>query len=312
MLLAKGLPEGFEKPPESWIYETGRVSVPAHLRSDSSLESLHLFCWSARRPEGAPVTGKTLWIVHGHGEHSARYAEFVSRFQDSVDRIEFLDLRGHGRSEATRGHVESFSLFTQDLEQWIQARTQAGVMPQSATLLGHSLGGLIVLDALRNSAPIATFFDRAVVSAPLLKLKLEVPWYKSAPSRLLSKVFPKLQMSSELNAVGLSSLESVQKRYLQDPLVHSKVTPRFFVELQQRLQSWSTCTQALPIPTLFLIPMADPIVDPNGALALFSRVHRTGVDRLRTWPDFRHESFNEARREEAYKEVNAWIQIPKN
>ena len=75
---------------------------------------LCLHDWSTGDPKAAVA------LFHGYGEHAARYAHVAHAFNARGISVVAADLRGHGRSEGTRGHVERFSdlanylLFPQD------------------------------------------------------------------------------------------------------------------------------------------------------------------------------------------------------
>src|SRR5262245_6832481 len=64
-------------------------------------------------PSGAP-RGRVL-MVHGYAEHSARYDHVVPLWLERGLAVARFDLRGHGRSEGTRGHVDRFEDYVMDV-----------------------------------------------------------------------------------------------------------------------------------------------------------------------------------------------------
>ncbi|RPI58114.1 MAG: alpha/beta hydrolase, partial [Chloroflexi bacterium] len=95
------------------------------------------------RPEGTPRA--TLAIVPGFGEHGGRYANVVNWFVPRGYAALAFDVRGNGRSPGQRGFVGSFQDYRGDLRAFLQvvrAREPEGRL----FLLGHSQGGLMVLD----------------------------------------------------------------------------------------------------------------------------------------------------------------------
>src|SRR3954454_20965772 len=84
-------------------------------------------------------------LTHGYGEHSGRYQEVVSRWNEQGILVAAYDLRGHGLSQGKRGHVDSFSEYVTDALDLVTVLENepdwAGAAPP--VLFGHSLGGLV-------------------------------------------------------------------------------------------------------------------------------------------------------------------------
>ena len=66
--------------------------------------------WTADQPRAHLV------IVHGLGEHSGRYQNYVDYFVSRGYTLHGADVRGHGRSGGKRGYVERFDQFVTDLD----------------------------------------------------------------------------------------------------------------------------------------------------------------------------------------------------
>jgi acylglycerol lipase len=79
----------------------------------TSFDGLKLFYrfWLSNQP-------KSVFIVHGFGEHSGRYSELIESLKDTGYSYYLLDLRGHGQSEGRRVFVETFSDFSSDLKSY--------------------------------------------------------------------------------------------------------------------------------------------------------------------------------------------------
>ncbi|MFC1662115.1 alpha/beta hydrolase, partial [Gemmatimonadota bacterium] len=71
-------------------------------------------------------------------------------------------------------------------------------------------------------------------------------------------------------------------------------------EILKRLDS-------MALPLLFLVPEADPVVDP-GVTTHFVRNLSGGAVQLKGFPGFKHEPFNEVGREEVFEKVGGWLQ----
>ena len=86
-------------------------------------------------------------LVHGVGEHSGRYMNVVNYFVPLGYTVYGFDHRGHGKSEGKRGHVMNWSEFSDDVGTYIQT-IQTECVIQPIFLMGHSLGGLVVLSGM--------------------------------------------------------------------------------------------------------------------------------------------------------------------
>jgi hypothetical protein len=81
-------------------------------------------------------------IVHGLGEHCARY-DHVSRALNAAGFVVYsLDHQGHGRSEGDRLHLNSFQDYVNDVMAVVNiAKTENPLIAKKTFLLGHSMGG---------------------------------------------------------------------------------------------------------------------------------------------------------------------------
>ena len=90
-----------------------------------------------------------LAVVHGLGEHAGRYARFAEGMARHGMGTYALDLRGHGMSPGQRGHVDSWSQWTDDAAAFvshIESIAGAEVVP-----VGHSFGGVTLLSTVATS-----------------------------------------------------------------------------------------------------------------------------------------------------------------
>jgi alpha-beta hydrolase superfamily lysophospholipase len=289
-------PKNFPDLPEEWVSEW--ETFPS---SDGKLQ-LYSVIHHAKEWKGHRV----LVVLHGLGEHGGRYLHCAHFVQSSVDAVYCLDHRGHGRSEGLRGHVDQFDLYVDDvalaisrLEENLQKRFGASEIH----LLGHSMGGLITLRTLfKHQLPIAS----ATISAPLLGIRVHTPIVKKYMGIALSRVWGSLHMSTELDASTLSHDQDVVKAYLSDRLVHNKVTPRFFTELQSAMADTLKRESGLSSPIQMMVPLQDQIVDPDASLQFF-RALKLRDKLLKTYPDLFHEPFNEIGKEQVFEDLVSWI-----
>ncbi|MFC2008944.1 alpha/beta fold hydrolase [Chloroflexota bacterium] len=185
----------------------------------------------------------TLCLVHGHGDHSDRFADGV----DELVRLGFsvctFDLRGHGLSGGPRGDAPSYEVLLDDVGLLLDtARTHAPGLPRF--LLGHSLGGNLVLNyALRRRPALAGL----MAVNPWLDLAFRLPIWRTLAVRLVAAVRPDVPLSSRREP-GVSS----QGNGDSDPLVHHVITPRVFLGARDAARGALTNAANLNTPLLVI------------------------------------------------------------
>ena len=115
------------------------VSRPGHLTSSLHVSdgvSLFSQCWVPEHVKGH------IALVHGHGEHSSRYAHVADRLNADGYAVYTYDQRGHGNSPGKMGRIESFDRLLDDARKFIDA-TFAGCGPEPRFIFGHSMGAAI-------------------------------------------------------------------------------------------------------------------------------------------------------------------------
>lgn len=305
-------PQGFPGLPDGWIYE-----YETYPSADNKLQ---LFAGIYRKkalgrdltsPATTAPTCRTLVISHGIGEHGGRYLHFPHYLQKSIDLVYCPDHRGHGRSEGLRGHVEQFRDFSEDLVVSIKRAAELGQKHFGRSglhVMGHSMGSLILLEALQNHADLPLL--SACVSSPLMKVKVAVPTLKRLAAGVLANTWGSLQMSTELDAGLLSHDPEVVKTYIQDRLVHSKITPRLFSSMQASMARMFQNRAPFNYPLQCLVPLEDQILDSEAGMEFYHALTLRDKQ-LKTYPGFYHESFNEklsdTGKERVFEDLEAWI-----
>jgi acylglycerol lipase len=241
--------------------------------------------WQAWLPD--TVRGVVI-VCHGLGEHSGRYAHVAAALGEKDLAAFALDHRGHGRSGGKRGHINAFAEYTGDLDAFRrQVDARFGDLPRF--LLGHSMGGLIAaLYAESHGAGLTGL----ILSSAALRVDVDAPAIKLALGRLFSKLLPAISMSNELDPHHVSRDPAVVEAYIADPLVHDRVSARWFTEFTAAIESVQEHAGQITIPTLVMQSGADKLVAPRGAQEFFDRL-TVANKALQVWDGFYHEMFNE-------------------
>lgn len=244
-------------------------------------------------------------LVHGFAEHRGRYAPLAEALVGAGFAVHRFDLRGHGDSGGPRGEVERFADYRADLGRVIADRIADGA---DYCLVAHSLGGLVALDwLLDGDAPAAAHPPAALVlSSPFLAAALAVPPFAATIAQVGSLLFPRLSFDSGIEPEALSRDPEVVRAYRDDPKVFERVSVRWYAEALEAQERVVESAERLRVPCLLLLGTADGIADRRRAEAFFARAGSRSK-RLRVYPDFRHEVFNEVGREEVLGDLLAWL-----
>jgi alpha-beta hydrolase superfamily lysophospholipase len=238
-------------------------------------------------------------VTHGYAEHCGRYRELANVIVGAGWAALTYDVRGHGQSPGTRGFIDRFDAYLEDLAA-VQAAARK-LAPEGAplVLLGHSHGGLITLRALCDERP-PQHVKAAIVSSPYLGLRLAVPGYRKVLARVASRVAPRLAQPNALRVEDLTSDPVKQQERLADKLCLDIATARWFTESSRAQEYVATHAARIKIPTTWLVGGADPIADPGRSRAVASRVPGATYHDL---VGLKHEVFNETSRGQVFAEV---------
>jgi alpha-beta hydrolase superfamily lysophospholipase len=239
--------------------------------------------------------------MHGHGEHSGRYSGLAQAMAEHEIATFALDYRGHGASDGARGHTLSWDDLIADAVSFnarVGEETSGEIVP-----LGHSVGGSIVLSAIIRGRLKP---QRFVVSSPALRVRGRVPGWKVTLGRVASRIAPAVTLDTELNADHISRDAAVVAAYRSDPLVHSKMSARFYTEWQAANAEILARATEITVPFLATHGSGDQIIDPSATEELYNRATVPGR-KLVIYPEYYHEPYNEIGKERVFEDLAAWL-----
>ena len=257
--------------------------------------------WSSAAPEAPKAL---LLIIHGVGEHCGRYQHFAEVLSPADYAVRGFDHRGHGLSGGLRGHVDGFSTYTADVKAVLDEFRAAHGADVPCYLLGHSMGGLIALQFLQDypSAGITG----AILSSPCLKVAVNPPAFKVAAGKVLSRILPQLRLDNELDTSLLCRDAAAIAAYEQDPLVHRKVSTRWYTSLLSSMAQVDAAGLPDTLPTLWLLGAEDRICAASGSRSFAAKLNNTATT-IREWPDALHEVHNGPDKTEYLAALKSWL-----
>ena len=244
-------------------------------------------------------------LTHGMGEHSECYHQLASDLVQDQWTVYAWDLRGHGRSEGKRGYVKDFKNMVQDLKCFIDQFKKDEGGANNAFLLGHSLGGLVLLSYLVSED--SSEFEAAVCSAPALGISVPIPKIKERGAEIMADWLPKLTLHNGIVYQDLHKDVARLKEYANDPLRHDKVSSRLFLGMRDAMNNVQDKADDIQIPILFQLAGDERIVSTPAAEDVFNKIG-SKTKKIYIYPDSMHEVYNDLDRDEVIRNLKAFLQ----
>jgi len=250
----------------------------------------------------ASNTKAVVLLIHGLGEHCLRYEHLAAHLNQAGYALSSMDLPGHGKSDGTRGHIDSFEVF-ENAALELYSRTQENYQDKPIFLLGHSMGGLIAARLLLNHQ---TKFQGAMLSGAAMQSPQEPPAWQVALIKLVAKLFPKAKVLA-LDASAVSRDPAVVEKYMADPLVSKeKLSAQFLVSMTEAMQLCNNNAQSITLPIKIMHGSADVMTAPSGSQALHDAVSSSDKE-ITLYQGLFHEIFNEPEGETIFAELVTWM-----
>lgn len=238
-------------------------------------------------------------LLHGLGEHCGRYDHVVAFLNECGFSVRTFDHRGHGQSSGARGDVPDTLTIVADAQAVITDFTQRC---QTVPLLfGHSMGGLY---AARIATEAAIPLRGLILSSPALALRLS--WIEHGLLKVMSAIAPHFAIPSGLKPVYLSHKLDVVVAYVNDPLVHDKITASLLNSMLDAIDYTLTNAPLLTIPTLLMVAEGDELINPKGSHDFFE-VLPSNICTAHFYSYYYHEIFNEIGAEKVFDDLQNWL-----
>ena len=241
-------------------------------------------------------------LVHGLGDHSGWYTHVATALTRAGYVFLCYDLRGHGRSQGKRGHTPSYEALMDDISHLLEEATRR-YPNQPRFLYGNSMGGNLVLNYVLRLRPQLA---GVICTSPLLRLVFEPPTWEVTLARITNKVWPALSLSSGEDTKALSRDPEVVLAYETDPLIHDRISVRWFVGMNQAAKWALQHADQFPIPLLLMHGGADRTTSADASRQFAN--HVPGDCTYKLWEGFYHDIVSEPERQQVFDYLIAWLQ----
>ncbi len=282
------------------------------------------------RPTRGPTRG-TICLFGGRGEFIEKYFEVVADLRRRGFAVAAMDWRGQGGSDRLlsnthKGHVERFADYDRDLVRFMKEIALPDCPPPYVAL-AHSMGANILL---RNAVVSGSWFDRMVLTAPMIRISRQRTGFPEPVVRAYSEGVSLLGMSrSYVPGGGDDPMEAMpfegnplttdHERWARNKAV-VEAAPQLGLGsatvgwLREALRSCARVSapgfaESVQVPMLIFAAGNDSIVSARAAEELGVRL-KVGMQML--LPDARHEILQEnaAIRQRFWAAFDAYLDIP--
>lgn len=243
-------------------------------------------------------------IIHGFGEHSLRYDDFLIKLEGLPLSFAAFDLRGHGRSGGERVFVSRFEDYLSDLDDFLEHLRKAhGLGSCHLFLFGHSLGGQI---AVYYTATRPDQVHTLMLSSPCIAPQL---WVLGAGklALILSNLLPHMVLNNPVQPVFLTHDREEIARYQKDKFIQRRITFRLAGEMVRAGKEILKRVHQIRVPVYLFTAGNEIIVNKMVSKKFFNRI-LSGEKRWIEFDGFFHEILKESGREKVYEAMTSVLQ----
>lgn len=250
-------------------------------------------------PENNKTVKALAVIIHGLGEHAAKYDEYARYFVSQGIAVFSMDLRGHGKSPGKRGHTSPRSRILSDIDNLCETASKEypGI---PLFIYGHSMGGNLGLDhRIEGTRKPAGY----IITSPWIRLHRKVSLLQAVALRVLTRIKPDFCIDNGIKSSSLSSDES--QIVHGDPLAHRLVSISTVLDCYDASEKILRNSHKDYGELLLLHGTEDFVCSIEGSRDFMK--HASALCTYREWEGCRHELQHDKDRETVREYISDWI-----
>src|SRR5260370_32540211 len=231
-------------------YQVGEYSIEEHQAGDG-------YRWHYRRfVAAAPVKARVIG-VHGIQSHGGWYEQSCRYLSEAGFEVCFLDRRGAGLNQESRGDAPSFRRLLDDLDEFMQSELTRHDSALPTFCMAISWGGKLAIGLERKHRGLV---DGLALLCPGFFPKVRPSWREGLGIALARLFSPRKLFPVPLNDPELFTANPRWQKFIQeDTLGLRQATARLFIEsVRIGVYVWFS---SVGIPVLLLLAGNDRIID---------------------------------------------------
>jgi alpha-beta hydrolase superfamily lysophospholipase len=165
------------------------------------------------------------------------------------------------------------------------------------------MGGVLVLAYPPVRQPAIA---GVIATAPGLKSQIETQKMKVVLTKIFGQIYPGFSLPSGLDIPEICRDPKVVEAYINDPLVHTKVTAGWGLTMLKAIALAYQHAPHFPLPLLLMHGAEDKIAFPSSSLTFAEQAPKDKVT-LKIWEGFRHELHTDPEKEQVFKFMTDWL-----
>lgn len=216
-----------------------------------------------QQPKGVMV------VIHDMMEHHEYYADLISRLRRSGYHCITGDLPGHGQTtRVNKGHITDFSQYTDRIDEWYKVAHDYGL---PTFLIGQGLGGLIALEAVRQSN---LQIDGIILLNPLLSFKQSFMNRKNTLKTSVRTSSDATRFNPGIKMKYFTEDKKFLEQYENDELIVRKVSYHWYRTVINQMKTTTEYLDDFPdVPVLAILSKNNEIVDPYLSAKYVKRIN---------------------------------------
>jgi alpha-beta hydrolase superfamily lysophospholipase len=241
-------------------------------------------------------------INHGFAEHLGRYDYVTEQFNKSRYVVYRYDLRGHGQTKFSKGHIESYEDFIEDCDEMVEKiKKENNNLP--IFMLGHSMGGFVTC-AYGLKYPYK--LKGQIFSGPAVDTLPPARGVRSNLIQMLNKFLP-MKTIKNIVEKDICSVEEVVTDYMNDPLVLKEATVNFYVQFLVEGRNYINKNIGNYIYPCFIAHgEKDKIVPKEIGYYLYNNISSKDKE-IKIYDNLYHEILNEKEKDEVLGDMIEWL-----
>lgn len=240
-------------------------------------------------------------LVHGMGGHSGRWGHLADFFSRQGFALYAIELRGFGKTNGLKGHVDFFNVYFNDIEV-LREIIRREYPKTKVFILGESFGGLL---AFLSAAQEPGLFDGLICLSPLFKNILKYSFYDYFQLLTAAAFNPKKQFTVKFTSSMCTRDISLQKKLDTDEREYRSASANLLINIILAQARGFSNKNKIIMPVLFLLAGHDLVVDSRTSRKVFQGI--TAADKtLIEYPQNYHALSIDLDREKIFQDILNW------